>query len=370
MKDYKHAVFVGRFQPLHNGHLQVIQKGLEIAEQVIIVIGSASAAPSPKNPFTFEQRRDMIEASIPRSKPRELISSDIGRLKIIPVRDYYYNESAWVMDIQAKIDAYITPGEQVALIGQFRDASSYYLKLFPQWDHIPIETDHLNATAIRTRLLREVPMLPDWQGKVPEGEARDRSHDLVANMPVPDGVKDMLDEWVETKEFMDLAKEHMYIETYKASWSKAPFVPTFNTVDACVTTSGHVLVVQRKTNPGKGLYALPGGFLKPTEFTRDGMIRELKEETGIRLEKPMLVNAIVNDRVFDHPDRSLRGRTISHGFHIKLRDGSLPEVKGNDDASRAFWMPLWDVIKYEDRFFEDHAHIITYFTNVGAQGER
>lgn len=358
--DYKHAVFVGRFQPFHDGHLQVIERGLEIAENVIVIVGSAHAAPSPKNPFTFEERKKMILDSI--GEPN--YERPGNRIKVFGVRDYYYNIDAWLMDIQAKIDSVTTPGEQIALIGQFRDASSYYLKLFPQWDHIPIETDSLNATEIRNTLLRQVPALGDWEGKVPEGEARDRLHGLIENMSVSDSTKGFLDKWVDTKRFMDMAKEYRYILTYKNSWKDAPFTPTFNTVDACVTTSGHVLVVQRKTNPGKGLYALPGGFLKPDEFIQDGAIRELKEETGIRVDKLILNSSIVSDHVFDHPDRSLRGRTISHGFHLKLKDGNLPEVKGNDDASEAFWMPLWDVVKNEEKFFEDHAHIINYFVGV------
>jgi bifunctional NMN adenylyltransferase/nudix hydrolase len=67
--------------------------------------------------------------------------------------------------------------------------------------------------------------------------------------------------------------------------------------------------------------------------------------------------------VFDHPERSLRGRTITHAYHIKLKDGKLPEVKQGSDAKGAFWMPLMDVGRCEDKFFEDHAHIISYFVN-------
>ena len=97
------------------------------------------------------------------------------------------------------------------------------------------------------------------------------------------------------------------------------------------------------------------------------MLRELREETRIKIPKAGLEEKIVGSKVFDYPGRSTRGRTISHGYHIRLRDGSLPEVRGSDDAKRAFWMPLWDVTKNEENFFEDHAHIINYFTNVGGQ---
>ena len=55
MRDYKHAVFIGRFQPFHNGHLGVVQHGLSIAEQLIIVVGSIGSAPTIKNPFWWEE---------------------------------------------------------------------------------------------------------------------------------------------------------------------------------------------------------------------------------------------------------------------------------------------------------------------------
>jgi len=354
--DYKHAVFVGRFQPFHQGHLEVIRNGLRIAEKVIVVVGSAAAAPSPKNPWSFEERKGMILSSF---------SGDLlRRIEVVGVRDYYYNMDAWLMDIQAKTGQFITEGEQVALLGQFKDSSSYYLKLFPQWEHVPVETMMMDATEVRHHMFSGVTKLRDWEGKIPTNQR----FPLSKTLSVPKGTRDFLDGYVHTKEYANICKEWAYVEEYKAQWKDAPFPPMFVTTDACVTTSGHVLVVERKTNPGKGLYALPGGFLKPNEFVQDGMLRELKEETGIRVDKIILESSIVDEKVFDHPDRSLRGRTISHGFHIKLKDGSLPEVRGNDDAAAALWMPFWDVIRNEDKFFEDHAHIINYF--VGAQGER
>jgi bifunctional NMN adenylyltransferase/nudix hydrolase len=356
--DYKHAVFVGRFQPFHLGHLEVIRQGLRIAENVIVIVGSANAAPSPKNPFTFEQRRGMILESFG--------GSALDSIKVVGVRDYYYNMDAWLMDVQGKVNQYASEGDSIALLGQFKDASSYYLKLFPQWEHEPVETTMMDATLVRKHLFSGVTDSRDWEGKIPAAQR----FELVGHIEklLPPSTKDFLAGYVHTKEYADQCREYKYVEEYKAQWKDAPFPPMFVTTDACVTTSGHVLVVERKTNPGKGLYALPGGFLKPSELVQDGMIRELREETGIKVDKLILASSIVDSRVFDHPDRSLRGRTISHGYHIKLKDGSLPDVKGNDDAAAAIWMPLWDVIQNENKFFEDHAHIINYF--VGAQGER
>lgn len=164
-----------------------------------------------------------------------------------------------------------------------------------------------------------------------------------------------------TPEFDRLHNEYHHIIDYKSKWASSPFPPTFNTVDAIVICSGHVLVVRRKGSPGKGLIALPGGFLNVNERIVDGCVRELKEETGIRISQHDLKNKIVDEKVFDHPNRSLRGRTITHAFCIDLGKGELPVVKGMDDADKAWWMSLNEISDREYEFFEDHAHIIKYF---------
>jgi bifunctional NMN adenylyltransferase/nudix hydrolase len=73
--------------------------------------------------------------------------------------------------------------------------------------------------------------------------------------------------------------------------------------------------------------------------------------------EPVLRGSIVDQEVFDDPNRSSRGRTITHCFLIKLRDDTaLPKVKGSDDADKALWIPISE-LRPEDHF-EDHYHMI------------
>ena len=88
------------------------------------------------------------------------------------------------------------------------------------------------------------------------------------------------------------------------------------------------------------------------------MIRELREETGIKVPAPVLRGSIQGNRVFDAIDRSARGRTITHAFKIVLPDGELPKVKGSDDAEKARWVPIAEVDSAE--CFEDHYDIVTW----------
>jgi nicotinamide-nucleotide adenylyltransferase len=62
MKKYKVALFIGRFQPFHNGHLYSLKKCLELAERVIVGIGSSQESNTENNPWDFETRKEMIEA--------------------------------------------------------------------------------------------------------------------------------------------------------------------------------------------------------------------------------------------------------------------------------------------------------------------
>ena len=64
MSKYELAAICGRFQPLHKGHVYMIQKALDMAENVVVYIGSANKSGTPKNPFTYYARRDMILAAL------------------------------------------------------------------------------------------------------------------------------------------------------------------------------------------------------------------------------------------------------------------------------------------------------------------
>jgi bifunctional NMN adenylyltransferase/nudix hydrolase len=350
--DYRAAVFIGRFQPFHNSHYEVVKQGLSIAEEVIIVVGSSKTAPNIKNPWTFEQRSEMIR--------RCLDKDDVKRVHIIGVRDYFNIDNLWIRDIQNKISDFIALSDTVALLGNYKDNSSYYLRCFPQWEFVPARSSKpLNASDIREEMFS--------QGKLPIDKVHPGVYSWLHSYMYETNPtwSDMGDGRSYTGEMSMRQAEWEFLKNYKERWASAPFPPTFVTADAVVVCSGHVLVVRRKFDPGRGLIALPGGFVRQSERLQDAAVRELKEETGIRVDKPVLESCIVDSHMFDHPDRSLRGRTITSAHYIKLKNGELPEVRGSDDAASASWMPLMDVMAREQEFYEDHAHIINYFVNRG-----
>jgi uncharacterized membrane protein len=126
---------------------------------------------------------------------------------------------------------------------------------------------------------------------------------------------------------------------------------------ALVVQSGHVLLVKRGAQPGKGLLALPGGFIQSDETLLNGMVRKLREETQIKVPAPVLAGSVKSQAVFDAPFRSGRGRTITHAFYIELRsEESLPKIKGGGETSHCFWLPLGQLDS--TTMFEDHYFII------------
>jgi nicotinamide-nucleotide adenylyltransferase len=60
-KSYSSGLVIGRFQPLHKGHMYLFKKALEIAECLEIGIGSSQMSNQPKNPFTYEEREKLIK---------------------------------------------------------------------------------------------------------------------------------------------------------------------------------------------------------------------------------------------------------------------------------------------------------------------
>ena len=93
-----------------------------------------------------------------------------------------------------------------------------------------------------------------------------------------------------------------------------------------------VLLIQRGFEPFKGCWAFPGGFMNMDETTEQCAIRELEEETGLKVTEVHQVGA------YSRIDRDPRGRTVTVAY-LALIDVPT-EVKGQDDAAKALWWPL------------------------------
>ena len=93
----KRALFIGRFQPFHNAHLLDVKKILKEVDEVIIAIGSSQEKNTLENPFSYNERRKMINITLKNNK--------IKKYRIYPVPDLY-NDKKWVEYIKKNIPRY------------------------------------------------------------------------------------------------------------------------------------------------------------------------------------------------------------------------------------------------------------------------
>lgn len=386
------TVFIGRFSPFHNGHAAVLRRAIKTSKAVLVLIGSAGKARDTKNPFTGHERNDMIYSWI-------YSEFDDCWVTVRNLNDHPYNDSAWIRDVQNAVDSTkkaleerIGLNPKVYITGADRDRSTWYLKAFGDYFIPDIVEEHEVGLELSATQVREILFNPA-DGRYPNLA---RIADLV-----PTTTLDFLKKFItENPAYGALVDEYSYIEKYKSANNLpdrdklkkrfsdlitdvehegadpdkanelrkifdrlivlAPYAPVFSTVDACVIQSGHVLVNTRANFPGKGLLALPGGFLEQHERLIDGSVRELIEETRIELSKAQLYGSIRAKEVFDHPDRSLRGRTVTTCFLYKLDDTKpLPKIKPQKgEVKKVEWMPISEALKHPERWFEDHYHML------------
>jgi bifunctional NMN adenylyltransferase/nudix hydrolase len=339
-KKYDTLIFIGRFQPVHNAHAEIIRIASTLAHNLIVIVGSANQPRTYKNPWTSAERTEMIQSVVNE------VADPKCTVVIEHNMDTMYNDNSWAARIQKIVYKHAGGQTKIGIIGHKKDSSSFYLDMFPQWTFENVDlVEPLDATNIRGLYFRDNVNMNFIIGVVPASVFR------------------LLDAWRKDQEHHrdQVIRERKFIEHYKKQFEHLPYAPVFVTADAVVMCAGHVLMIKRKAEPGRGLWALPGGFLnaKSDPSMESAAIRELREETGIKVPVPVLKGSITDSRVFDAVDRSARGRTITHAFKFELSDTTLPKVKGADDAEKAKWIPI-AAIRSEE-CFEDHWEIIQHF---------
>ena len=112
------------------------------------------------------------------------------------------------------------------------------------------------------------------------------------------------------------------------------------TIDALIFSKAgehlQILLIERGFEPFKGMWAFPGGFIEDNEDLETAALRELQEETGLRLQE------MTQLLTFGKPGRDPRGRTVSVIYYAII-DAKDHNVKGGDDAAAAMWVNVKDI---------------------------
>lgn len=342
------GIVIGRFQGFTKAHFKLIETAALESDKVLVMIGSANRRKSIKNPWTAEERIDAIKKCLDSWE-------HLNKLEFIPINDYPDQDIDWVENVSEKVYSTLdswSNGEWQATItvfGCLKDESSFYLEHFPDW-RLGLTTliEGVDATEVRKLWFigkQTIQYLRDFEPM----------HPLFGN-------------WLFDQTYnSNLQEEWDFYQKEKERFKDYPYPETLNfcCADAVLIHNGYVLLIERGAAPGKGCWALPGGFKNNNETFLQAAIRELKEEAGIQMSDEDLESCIRHHDVFDNPTRSLGIPRISYAYLFDLTYGisnspikvSLPRIVAGDDAVNYRWTNIADIPNLND-IYDDHALII------------
>ncbi|WP_407393443.1 nicotinamide-nucleotide adenylyltransferase [Methanobrevibacter sp.] len=149
------GILIGRMQPVHNGHMQVIKQILEEVDEIIIGIGSAQLSHESKDPFTAGERVVMMSQALAE------MNVDPSRYYIIPMQDINFN-AIWPSHVKMLTPPFSIVYSGNSLVKQLFSEEGYEVKQPPLYDRL-----HLSGTEVRRRILED----ENWQELVPKATA-------------------------------------------------------------------------------------------------------------------------------------------------------------------------------------------------------
>lgn len=349
-KKYDLLVLIGRFQPLHNGHLEIIKDAISKTKNLLIIVGSAGEPSTVKNPWSYDVRYQILNDVVMRLMDKDQFLFIRKNRDYLDDNDWISSTKKIIKETQLTISGYTgygvgTKDIKTGIIGCDKDHSTWYLKAFPDYELELIEQhSDIDATSIRKHLFNHNEIPSD---KVPYNP-------LYLDLPNLDMLR----------------KEFFYYQDYQ---KKNPPVDDQGymlpklTADNIILRNGKILLVERKNCPGEGKLALPGGFVDPGETFKQAADRELLEEVGLKAPNHA-------DIYFpaDKPGRSLRGNIISMVYCYYKMAIDLTSLKVQEtEVKRFVWMDLLDIVNdpyYMSRmFFDDHWHLIEKYYKLSTE---
>ena len=152
MRMFKQALFIGRFQPFHNGHLHAVKEIFEETEELVIVVGSAQMSHELDNPFTAGERIEMIRRAL------DAAGVDRRRYMLIPIPDAPAHR-VWVSQVESQTPVFDVVFTNQPLTRRLLLEAGYEVRGIKM-----LKRDQYEATEIRRRILAG----EDWQPLVPE----------------------------------------------------------------------------------------------------------------------------------------------------------------------------------------------------------
>ncbi len=276
------GLFIGRFQPLHKGHVEMIKALSRNLDKIIVGIGSSNKSNTQENPFTADEREMMLELSLQNSGLNYKI------VRIPDVNDY----SIWfdvVEEVCPKFDVVFSNNE---IVKKLAEKKGYQTQGLPA-------SQYISASTVRDMLI--------------QGE--DCSKYL-------------------TKETMHVLHEIKGVERLKKIYKIAEHNNPPTAVDIIIEYHNPdfkgIVLIERGQDPFKGSWALPGGFQEYGDTLERTAMKETDEETGLS------ITLLTQLKVYSEKDRDPRGHVNSIGFVAR----GTGDLKAGDDAAKVRVFPL------------------------------
>lgn len=349
---------------MHLGHEDMLKRAFELGEEVHIFIGSANSPRNLQNPFIYAERRQMLDLVITRIMHDVYNYPDIDNgpfVRIWPLNDILDDNDAWLKQITDIVGhgnyVSVPPFDgrikhEIAYVGGAK--KEWYVPLFEKvgYEHRqipPYKTkgyeggkfggDTREEVALNSTQLRET----YFTGYYDEANK-------ILKERIPAEIYDYL---------MDYRRSSSQFVGYINSWywkkkedNQKYGLGPFLTCDNIIQVGDEILLIRRKNHPGKGLWAVPGGYLDAGETFAQGAARELEEETNLRLPLEMFEDM----EMFDAVGRSTHARIITASFHVRLP--VKPETKAGDDAAERRWFTRAEIEKMHNLMHDDHWYML------------
>lgn len=145
------GILIGRMQPVHNGHMELIKQILSEVDEIIIGIGSAQVSHELKDPFTAGERVVMMSQALAEKE------IDPSRYYIIPMQDINFN-AIWASHVKMLTPPFSIVYSGNPLVKQLFSEEGYEVRQPPLYDRL-----HLSGSEVRRRILND----ENWQELVP-----------------------------------------------------------------------------------------------------------------------------------------------------------------------------------------------------------
>ena len=149
------GILIGRMQPVHNGHMEVIKQILSEVDEIVIGIGSAQLSHELKDPFTAGERVMMMSQALAE------IDIDPSRYYIIPMQDINFN-AIWPSHVKMLTPPFDIVYSGNPLVKQLFSEEGYDVRQPPLYDRL-----HLSGTEVRNRIIND----GNWRELVPNATA-------------------------------------------------------------------------------------------------------------------------------------------------------------------------------------------------------